>query len=274
MSKIYRSTGEGTGAWTLVPDGTDISRSTGSGNSWTNPVSIWRSTGSGTTNWTKVWSKSDPVTLAFTCNASQGWRNNAWRTDNKVRFGAIELVTDGFGGTTFYGDNLTVLEFSADSTTGGYTSTNLQEALAERPYVSSATLSLRRNTGAGDSTISGSTSETLLVGQLNKANGTSMSSYNAGSYVQTTNMQTVAASSLQGWAGNTTRALALPSANLTAFITHVSTKQMWVSEKSTGWLASGSSPSTGDDSSDIYSVCDGSAQTNKPVLTVTLDYVE
>ena len=168
-------------AWTTVADGTAFKYYNGS--AWTNPTKVQYYDGS---NWQTVWNKSDPVTLTFTCNASQGWRNNAWRTDNKVRFGAIELVTDGFGGTTFYGDNLTVLEFSADSTTGGYTSTNLEEALAERPYVSSATLSLRRNTGAGDSTISGSTSETLLVGQLDKANGTSMSSSNSSTSISST----------------------------------------------------------------------------------------
>ena len=159
------------------------------------------------------------------------------------------------------------MEFSADSTTGGHTSTSLEEALAVRPNVTSASLTFYR-TAAGTNPISGSTSETLLVGQLNKANGTAMSTYNAGSYVQTTNMQTVASSSLQSWAQNASKELALPSSNLTEFITHVSTKQMWVSEKSSGWIANGGSGSA----SDIYSVCDGSAQTNKPVLKVTLDY--
>ena len=241
------------GSWVTIDNGTAFK--VYHGGQWVNPNKVKvRNDGA----WVDVWSKSDPITLAFTCNASQGWRNNQWRTDNKVRFGAFQD----------FGDNLTVLEFSGDSTTSGYTSTSLAEALAVRPNVTSATLSLYRNAGAGDSTISGSTSETLLVGQHNKTNGTAMSTYNAGSYVQTTNMQTVAASSLQSWGSNATRALALPSANLTAFITHVSTKQMWVSEKSSGWIASGG----GTSSSDIYSVCDGSAQTNKPVLTVTLDY--
>ena len=239
--------------WVQIPNGTAFKHYNGS--DWVNPTNVKYWDGD---SWETVWTKSDPVTLAFTCNASQGWRNNAWRTDNKVRFGAFQT----------FGDNLTVLEFSGDSTTGGYTSTSLAEALAVRPNVTSATLSLYRNAGAGASTISSITSETLLVGQLNKTNGTAMSTYNAGSYVQTTNMQTVAASSLQSWGSNITRALALPSSNLTAFITHVSTKQMWVSEKSSGWIASGG----GTTSSDIYSVCDGSAQTNKPVLTVTLDY--
>ena len=240
------------GDWHTVADGTKVQvRKDGN---WVTPTKIQvRKDG----DWYTVWNKSDPITLAFTCNASQGWRNNEWRTDNKVRFGAFQN----------FGDNLTVLEFSGDSTTSGYTSTSLAEALVLRPTVTSATLSLRR-TAAGADPISSSTSETLLVGQHNKTNGTAMSTYNAGSYVQTTNMQTVAASSLQSWGYNTTRALALPSANLTAFITHVSTKQMWVSEKSSGWIASGG----GTSSSDIYSVCDGSAQTNKPVLTVTLDY--
>ena len=210
-------------SWVAIPNGTKAQYYTGSAFTQPKHVKYWDGD-----SWETVWSKSDPLTLAFTCNASQGWRNNAWRTDTKVRFGAF----------LDFGDNLTVLEFSADSTTGG---TN---------------------------PISSSTSETLLVGQHNKANGTAMSSYNAGSYVQTTNMQTVAASNLQSWAQSASKVLTLPSSGLTDFITHVSTKQMWVSEKSSGWIASGG----GTSSSDIYSVCDGSADTNKPVLTVTLDY--
>ena len=244
------------GDWHTVADGTKVQvRKDGN---WVTPTKIQVRKDGG---WYTVWNKSDPVTLAFTCNASQGWRNNAWRTDNKVRFGAFADLSG------FFGDNLTVLEFSADSTTGGHTSTSLAEALAVRSSVTSATLTLYRTTG-GTNPISSSTSETLLVGQHNKANGTAMSSYNAGSYVQTTNMQTVAASNLQSWAQNASKVLTLPSSGLTDFITHVSTKQMWVSEKSSGWIASGGSGSA----SDIYSVCDGSAQTNKPVLTVTLDY--
>jgi len=243
-------------SWTTISNGTAFK--VRSGGSWVNPSKVKVRHDSA---WVDVWAKSDPVTLAFTCNASQGWRNNAWRTDNKVRFGAFADLSG------FFGDNLTVLEFSADSTTGGHTSTSLAEALAVRSSVTSATLTLYRTTG-GTNPISSSTSETLLVGQHNKANGTAMSSYNAGSYVQTTNMQTVAASNLQSWAQNASKVLTLPSSGLTDFITHVSTKQMWVSEKSSGWIASGGSGSA----SDIYSVCDGSAQTNKPVLTVTLDY--
>jgi|8_EtaG_2_1085327.scaffolds.fasta_scaffold12220_5 hypothetical protein len=240
------------GSWVTISNGTAFK--VRNGGSWVNPSKVKIRNGGA---WVDVWAKSDPLTLAFTCNASQGWRNNAWRTDTKVRFGSF----------LDFGDNLTVLEFSADSTTGGHTSTSLQEALAVRSSVTSATLTLYRGTG-GTNPISGSTSETLLVGQHNKANGTSMSSYNAGSYVQTTNMQTVAASNLQSWAQSASKVLTLPSSGLTDFITHVSTKQMWVSEKSSSWIAS----EGGTSSSDIYSVCDGSADTNKPVLTVTLDY--
>tara|TARA_R100001463_G_scaffold2185_2_gene9251 strand:- start:1170 stop:1940 length:771 start_codon:yes stop_codon:yes gene_type:complete len=247
------------GSWTTISNGTAFK--VRHGDAWVNPTKVKvRHDGA----WVDVWAKSDPVTLTFTCNASQGWRNNQWRTDNKVRFGAFKGTESPF---TFFGDNLTVLEFSGDSTTGGYTSTSLAEALAVRSNVTSATLTLYRTTG-GTNPISSSTSETLLVGQHNKVNGTAMSSYNAGSYVQTTNMQTVAASNLQSWAQNASKVLTLPSSGLTDFITHVSAKQMWVSELSTGWVASGGSGST----SQIYSVCDGSAQTNKPVLTVTLDY--
>ena len=248
------------GAWVSVPNGTTIKVE--KNGSLVNPTKIQaRKNGA----WYTVWNKSDPLTLAFTCNGSQGWRNNAWRTDGNVRFGAWTSNAPSAGGT-FYGDNLSVLEFSADSTTGGHTSTSLAEALAVRPNVTSATLYIYRE-AAGYGTIP-STSETLLVGQLNKANGTSMSSYNAGSFVQTTNMQTIPASDLIGWGQNAAKTFTLPSSGLTDFITHVSTKQMWVSELSTGWVASGGSGSF----SQIYTVGNGSGDSNPPVLTVTLDY--
>ena len=240
-------------SWVTIPNGTAVKYYNGS--SWVNPEFLKYYNGS---SWVSIWNKSDPLTLAFTCNGSQGWRNNAWRTDKIIRFGAY----------LNYGDNLSVLEFSADSTTAGHTSTSLAEALAVRPNVTSATLYLYRKSGYGSSTISGSTSETLLVGQLNKANGTSMSSYNAGSFVHTTTMQTIPASDLQSWGSNAAKTFTLPSSGLTDFITHVSTKQMWISEKSSSWIASGG----GTSSSDIYSGCDAYDDSNPPVLTVTLDY--
>ena len=247
------------GDWHTVADGTKIQvRKDGS---WVNPTKIQVRKDGG---WYTVWNKSDPLTLAFDCNVSQGWRNNAWRTDGNVRFGAWTSNAPSAGGT-FYGDNLSVLEFSADSTTGGHTSTSLAEALAVRPNVTSATLYIYRE-AAGYGPIP-STSETLLVGQIDKNNGTTLN-YNAGNEVQTTNMQTIPASDLIGWGQNAAKTFTLPSSGLTDFITHVSTKQMWVSELSTGWVANGGSGSF----SQIYSVCNGSGDTNKPVLTVTLDY--
>jgi len=247
-------------SWVAIPNGTKVQYYTGSAFTQPKHVKYWDGD-----SWETVWSKSDPLTLAFTCNGSQGWRNNAWRTDGNVRFGAWTSNAPSAGGT-FYGDNLSVLEFSADSTTGGHTSTSLAEALAVRPNVTSATLYIYRE-AAGYGTIP-STSETLLVGQQNKANGTSMSSYNAGDFVQTTNMQTIPASDLIGWNHNAAKTFDLPSSGLTDFITHVSTKQMWVSELSTGWVANGGSGSF----SQIYSVANGSGDSNPPVLTVTLDY--
>jgi len=246
------------GSWVSLPNGTAFK--VRHGDAWVNPSKVKVRHGGA---WVDAWSKSDPITLAFECNASQGWRSTAaWRTDNKVRFGAFDT----------FGDNLTVLEFSADSTTGGYTSTSLQEALAVRSNVTALKLTLTRGTG-GSSTISGSTSETLLVGQLDKANGTSMSTYNAGASVQETNMQTIPASDLQGWSylSSQTKQFTFggSASTLTGLATHLSTKQMWISEKSSSWIASGGGTST----SDIYSVCNGSADgSGKPVLTVTMDY--
>jgi len=255
MAKIQVRKASG---WHTVADGTKVQ--VRKGGTWVTPTKIQARKGG---TWVTVWNKSDPITLAFECNASQGWREStAWRTDNKVRFGAFQT----------FGDNLTVLEFSGDSTTGGYTSTSLEEALAVRPNVTALKLTLTRGSG-GSSTISGSTSETLLVGQLNKNNGTAMSTYDAGNFVQTTNMQTIPASDLQGWSylSSQTKQFTFGGSDstLTGLATHLSTKQMWISEKSTGWIASGG----GTSSSDIYSVCNGSADSSgKPILTVTMDY--
>jgi hypothetical protein len=270
MATLKRSTGSGTSNWVEVPNGTKVSRSTGSGTSnWSNPKHVWYSTGSGTGSWVKTWSKSDPVTLTYTISTSQGWREStSWRTDNYVRFGAFEN----------FGDNLTVMEFSGSASgtsTGGVSvSGTIDAVMADRPYVSSVKLQMTRTSG-GASAFSGSTSETLKFGQLNKANGTSMSTYNAGDSVLTTNMQTIPASDLQGWSrlSSQTRQFTFggSASALTGLITHGRTKQFWLSEKDSSWIASGGGSST----SDIYTVCAGSADSSgKPTLEITFDYVE
>tara|TARA_R100001082_G_scaffold89522_1_gene56003 strand:+ start:619 stop:1425 length:807 start_codon:yes stop_codon:yes gene_type:complete len=268
MPALYRYSGS---AWVQVPNGTTVSRYTGS--AWSNPTAIKYWDGD---SWETVWNKSDPVTLTYTISTSQGWREStSWRTDNYVRFGAFKDTASPF---TFFGDNLTVLEFSGSASgtsTGGVSvSGTIDAVMADRPYVSSVKLQMTRTSG-GASTFSGSTSETLKFGQLNKANGTSMSTYNAGDSVLTTNMQTIPASDLQGWSRLSSQTKQFTfggsASALTGLITHGRTKQFWLSELSSGWVASGGSGST----SDIYTVCAGSADSSgKPTLEITFDYVE
>ncbi len=266
MAHIKYATGTGTGNWVTISNGTAIKVATGTGTgSWVNPTKIYVATGTGTGSWSQVWAKSDPVTLAFTCNVSGAWRDNLWRTGDDIYFGAWQ---DGAPyGTlgSFFGDNLSVLEFSGNSTTGGYTSTSLQEALAVRPNVTSATLYLYRTTAGFGPTIS--MTNTLKVGQMNKNNGTTLN-YDSADFVQTTNMQTIPSSDVIGWNHNAAKTFDLPSSGLTDFITHVSTKQLWISEKSSGWVPNGGSSTW----NKLYSTCNGASDSNPPVLTVTIDY--
>tara|TARA_R100001463_G_C3529508_1_gene221482 strand:- start:80 stop:853 length:774 start_codon:yes stop_codon:yes gene_type:complete len=248
------------GAWVSVPNGTTIKAE--KNGSLVNPTKIQaRKNGA----WYTVWNKSDPLTLAFDCNVSEGWRENSWRGNDDIYIGAWQSGAPYGTLGTFYGDNLSALEFSGNSTTGGHTSTTLAEALAVRPNVTSATLYLYRRT-AGFGTIPSMTN-TLKVGQMNKANGTTLN-YDAADFVQTTNMQTIPASDLIGWGTNDAETFTLPSSGLTDFITHVSTKQMWLSEKTTGWVAYGGSATY----NKLYSIIDGAGDTYNPVLTVTMDY--
>ena len=246
--------------WTTIANGTAIS--VRHGGAWVNPTKVKVRHGGA---WVDVWSKSDPLTLAFDCNVSEGWRDNSWRGTDDIYIGAWQSGAPYGTLGTFYGDNLSVLEFSGNSTTSGHTSTTLAEALAVRPNVTSATLYLYRRT-AGFGTIPSMTN-TLKVGQMNKANGTTLN-YDAADFVQTTNMQTIPASDLIGWGTNDAETFTLPSSGLTDFITHVSTKQMWLSEKSTGWVAYGGSGTY----NKLYSIIDGAGDTYNPVLTVTMDY--
>ena len=170
-------------AWTTIANGTAISVRHGS--AWVNPTKVKVRHGGA---WVDVWSKSDPLTLTFDCNVSEGWRDNSWRGTDDIYIGAWQDGAPYGTLSTFYGDNLSVLEFSGNSTTAGHTSTTLEEALAVRSNVTSATLYLYRRT-AGFTTIPSMTN-TLKVGQMNKANGTTLN-YDAADFVQTTNMQTI-----------------------------------------------------------------------------------
>lgn len=257
MATLKRHNGT---TWVEIPNGTAFKYHNGS--TFVNPTHVKYHNGS---TWVTVWSKSDPLTLAFDCNVSEGWRENSWRGTDDIYIGAWQSGAPYGTLGTFYGDNLSVLEFSGNSTTSGHTSTTLAEALAVRPNVTSATLYLYRRT-AGFGTIPSMTN-TLKVGQMNKNNGTTLN-YNAGDFVQTTNMQTIPASDLIGWGTNDAETFTLPSSGLTDFITHVSTKQMWLSEKTTGWVAYGGSATY----NKLYSIIDGAGDTYNPVLTVTLDY--
>ena len=102
-----------------------------------------------------------------------------------------------------------------------------------------------------------------------------MSTYDAGGFVVQHHKQTIPASDLQGWSrlSSQTRQFTFggSASDLTGLIEHGRTKQFWLSEKSSSWIASGGGSST----SDIYTVCAGSADSSgKPTLEITFDYVE
>ena len=272
MSKIYRSTGEGTGAWTLVPDGTDISRSTGSGNSWTNPVSIWRSTGSGTDNWTKVWSKSDPVKYTFVANRSKYFRHTdgSWGSSPSaasLRTGAWNV--DCGGGTYSNSTYVGVFGFSTES--GGQT---LAQVLAERPYVTSAaptaggsaenSIKLRRQTPTY--TGYGSAYGTWYLGKY--TGDTTDGSPDADDCNQTGKISKTLASGSPITAGG--YLTYTPSVSeMQVLADHMDTNPLWITNKNSiaNIKANGGFINT------EYLVFYGTGETTPPTLTLTLDYV-
>lgn len=192
MSNLYRYSGS---AWTVVPDGVDVSYRS-SGGAWVNPVTLNHYSGS---SWTTDWSKSDEVLYGFHPVSMRSWRTSGWKPTG-----------EDFVGSYGYGDHWCMLDFtsSVDSTYG----VTLAAALAIRPVVKAATLGFSR-TGGGYGTIN---------------NGGYYIGYNTGGYGSGTpsmasTHQTFHDLTSAGWVQNTPRnftglgdlALDLPNYQLT-----------------------------------------------------------
>ena len=264
MATLKRSTGSGTTNWVEVPNGTKVSRSTGSGtDNWSNPKHVWYSTGSGTGSWVKTWSKSNSVELVFAAVDSNSWRQGGWRGSNDLRIGSYSFG-DHIGVMSFMTGNNTNSATAADGTS--VSANTLANHLTERPYVTAAKLTLYRESGAGVNTINASgyaNSENWYLGYYDGTIG----SGDADDDINETNMTTISAATLNALGWNYNESQDLLNLN-TTMAAQLGSKELWMANRTTDFA---SSPGGGNDTS--YSTFNGHSDTNKPTLTLTLDYV-
>lgn len=264
MATLKRSTGSGTTNWVEVPNGTKVSRSTGSGtDNWSNPKHVWYSTGSGTGSWVKTWSKSNSVELVFAAVDSNSWRQGGWRGSNDLRIGSYSFG-DHIGVMSFMTGNNTNSATAADGTS--VSANTLANHLTERPYVTAAKLTLYRESGAGVNPINASgyaNSENWYLGYYDGTIG----SGDADDDINETNMTTISAATLNALGWNYNESQDLLNLN-TTMAAQLGSKELWMANRTTDFA---SSPGGGNDTS--YSTFNGHSDTNKPTLTLTLDYV-
>ena len=240
-------------AWTTVADGTAFKYYNGS--AWTNPTKVQYYDGS---NWQTAWQKSNSVQLVFEAVDSNSWRTSGWRGSSDLRFGS-------FG----YGDHIGVMSFvtgnntnSATAADGTSVSANtLANHLTERPYVTAASLTLYRTTGGYNPINAVSNSENWYLGYYNGTIGSGTASDD----IVTTNKTTISASTLNGLGWNHNESQTLTGLD-TTMAAQLGSKELWISNRFESFSSSG-----GEDTS--YSTFDGHSDTNKPTLTLTLDYV-
>ena len=250
------------GSWHTVADGTKIQvRKDGS---WVNPTKIQvYKNGS----WYTVWNKSNAVTLVFQAVDSGAWRTSGWRTSGDLRLGSFADSDQPAG----YGDHIGLMSFVTGNNTNSATAADgtsvsadtLANHLTERQYVTSAKLTLYR-TAAGVNPINASgyaNSENWYLGYYNGTIG----SGTASSDIVTTNKTTISASTLNalGWNHNESQDLTGLDTTMAA---QLGSKELWISNRYENFSSTG-----GNDMS--YSTFDGHNDSNKPTLTVTLDYV-
>ena len=264
MATLKRSTGSGTTNWVEVPNGTKVSRSTGSGtDNWSNPKHVWYSTGSGTGSWVKTWSNSNSVELVFAAVDSNSWRQGGWRGSNDLRIGSYSFG-DHIGVMSFMTGNNTNSATAADGTS--VSANTLANHLTERPYVTAAKLTLYRESGAGVNPINASgyaNSENWYLGYYDGTIG----SGDADDDINETNMTTISAATLNALGWNYNESQDLLNLN-TTMAAQLGSKELWMANRTTDFA---SSPGGGNDTS--YSTFNGHSDTNKPTLTLTLDYV-
>lgn len=242
-------------AWTTVADGTAFKYYNGS--NWVNPTKVQYYDGS---NWQTVWNKSNAVTLVFQAVDSNSWRQGGWRGSNDLRIGSWDFG-DHIGLVSFVTGNNTNSATAADGTS--VSADTLANHLAERPVINSCTLTLYRESGSGYNPIGATgNSENFYFGYYDGTIG----SGDADDDINTTNMTTISASTLNalGWNYNESQTLTLN----TTMAAELGTKELWMANRTSSFA---SSPGGGEDTT--YSSFNGHSDSNKPTLTIELDYV-
>ena len=242
------------GDWHTVADGTKVQvRKDGS---WVTPTKIQVRKDGG---WYTVWNKSNSVQLVFQAVDSNSWRSSGWRGSSNLRIGSFEDNGDHIGVMSFITGNNTNSATAADGTS--VSANTLANHLTERPYVTAASLTLYRTTGGYNPINAISNSENWYLGYYDGTIG----SGDADDDINTTNMTTISAATLNalGWNHNESKTLTNLNTTMAA---QLGSKELWGSNRYESFSGTG-----GQDTS--YSTFDGHSDTNKPTLTVTLDYV-
>tara|TARA_R100000005_G_scaffold96731_1_gene86945 strand:+ start:7176 stop:7940 length:765 start_codon:yes stop_codon:yes gene_type:complete len=252
MATLHRYNGS---AWVEVPSGTAFKYYNGS--AWVNPNTVKYWDGD---SWETAWNKSNSVELVFEAVDSNSWRTSGWRGSSDLRFGSFGFG-DHIGVMSFVTGNNTNSATAADGTS--VSANTLANHLAERPYVTAASLTLYRTTG-GYNPINASgfpNSENWYIGYYDGTIG----SGTASSDINLTNMTTISAATLNALVWNHNESKTLTNLD-TTMAAQLGSKELWGSNRYENFSGSG-----GQDTS--YSTFDGHSDTNKPTLTVTLDYV-
>ena len=243
------------GGWHTVADGTKIQvRKDGN---WVNPTKIQVYKNGG---WHTVWNKSNAVTLVFQAVDSNSWRQGGWRGSNDLRIGSWDFG-DHIGLVSFVTGNNTNSATAADGTS--VSADTLANHLAERTVINSCTLTLYRESGAGYNPIGATgNSENFYFGYYDGTIG----SGDADDDINTTNMETISASSLNalGWNYNESQTLTLN----TTMAAELGTKELWMANRTSLFAAS---PGGGEDTT--YSTFNGHSDSNKPTLTLSLIHI-
>lgn len=241
------------GDWHTVADGTKVQvRKNGS---WVTPTKIQVRKNGG---WYTVWNKSNSVQLVFQAVDSDSWRSSGWRGSSDLRVGSFGFG-DHIGVMSFITGNNTNSATAADGTS--VSANTLANHLAERPYVTAASLTLYRTTGGYNPINAVSNSENWYLGYYNGTIGSGTASDD----IVTTNKTTISASTLNGLGWNHNESQTLTGLD-TTMAAQLGSKELWISNRFESFSSSG-----GEDTS--YSTFDGHSDTNKPTLTLTLDYV-
>lgn len=144
------------GSWNRVENGTDFKYHNGSG--YVNPSSVYVYNN----GWSEVWKKSDPVTYTFRAWYSSNFRKGSFNNVVEGSSTSNDLYIGAFAGSfpTHYLSLISIPQFATDGVTDIY------QVLATRPNVTSATLTLTRQSSTGSSSPSGS----IYFGMLNDPN--------------------------------------------------------------------------------------------------------